>query len=232
MNLLLTFKLASDTVFGTGDGIPGLVDTEVEHDPLSGLPIVRGRTIKGLLVEACADLLFLFQNRSDANSWVEAAGWLFGSPGSDAESRAHLRIGDGCMPSQLQQAVAYEVLQGRLQPDEVLSAATTIRRQTAIEDTTGSAKKGSLRSIRAVLKDTRFEIELSAAFQYSPELQFTQMLLAACVYSLNRAGLRRHRGMGRLEDVRLVDLKVNDSTPTLGEDWISQFSTYLTSNGE
>lgn len=46
----IKIKLLSDTTFGRGDGVAGLVDQEVEHDQY-GFPFLRGRTLKGLLSE-------------------------------------------------------------------------------------------------------------------------------------------------------------------------------------
>jgi hypothetical protein len=57
MDLWLDIRLLSDGAFGRGEGVAGLVDSEVEHEP-SELPFIRGRVLKGLLVEECANLLF------------------------------------------------------------------------------------------------------------------------------------------------------------------------------
>ncbi|MBK8024610.1 MAG: hypothetical protein IPK19_25090 [Chloroflexi bacterium] len=40
-DLSLEVRLISDTTFGRGDGIAGVVDQEVEHDASTGLPIVK-----------------------------------------------------------------------------------------------------------------------------------------------------------------------------------------------
>lgn len=40
--LWLKFTLLSDTAFGRGDGVAGLVDAEVLHDPY-GLPYLGGK---------------------------------------------------------------------------------------------------------------------------------------------------------------------------------------------
>ena len=57
----LKIKLLSDTTFGRGDGVAGLVDQEVEHDPY-GFPYLRGRTLKGLLSEECDNLIAILTN--------------------------------------------------------------------------------------------------------------------------------------------------------------------------
>lgn len=102
MKLTLTIELLSDTTFGRGDGVAGLVDEEVEHDSRTGLPIIRGRTLKGLLVEECANLLYALANRPD---FAGAAQWLFGSGGSALGDGAQMRVGLGELPSDLRQQV-------------------------------------------------------------------------------------------------------------------------------
>jgi hypothetical protein len=52
---ILKIKLESEAAFGRGDGVAGLVDAEVQHDDY-GFPFLHGRTIKGLLVQECADI--------------------------------------------------------------------------------------------------------------------------------------------------------------------------------
>ncbi len=52
----LTLTLKSDTAFGRGDGVAGLINAEVQHDE-SGLPYLGGKTLKGLLGATCSDIL-------------------------------------------------------------------------------------------------------------------------------------------------------------------------------
>ncbi len=99
--LQLCLRLESDATFGRGEGLAGLVDEEIEYDVATGLPFVRGRTLKGLLVEECANLLFALQKAgSPALPTLEAsAERLFGRPGSDLESAALLHFGPALLPS-------------------------------------------------------------------------------------------------------------------------------------
>src|SRR4051812_48874629 len=82
LQLWLRFHLESDATFGRGDGIPGLIDRDVALDEY-GCPYLHGRTLKGLLVESCADLLFALGKSTD--EWKEAAAALFGLAGSRHE---------------------------------------------------------------------------------------------------------------------------------------------------
>ena len=59
----LRFSLESDATFGRGDGIPGLIDQDVALDR-EGFPYLHGRTLKGLLNEVCADILYYYNDGS------------------------------------------------------------------------------------------------------------------------------------------------------------------------
>lgn len=198
MKLFLHLKLKSDATFGRGDGIPGAVDEEVEHDHLTGLPFLRGKTLKGLLTEECANLLYALQaSKLDSvkNNLEQAANYLFGHGGSGLFSQGHLRISAARLPESLRSAIEYEIHNNGLNANQVLESLTAIRRQTAIEAQTGSAEIGSLRAIRVILRETEFVSELSLPDAAPNE---AIPLLAACTQMLHRAGTSRNRGRGRL----------------------------------
>ncbi len=188
--LTLKIELLSDTTFGRGDGVVGLVDAEVEHDASTGLPIIRGRTLKGLLVEACADILYALGNPENL---TEAAGWLFGIGGSNLDSQAHMRVGRAELPSDL---VAYVKGQS-FKPTQILESLTSIRRQTAVDESRfGVPQDKSLRSARVVLRGLAFSAPLH--FDQKPDDPLLA-LLAACAANLKRGGSGRNRGRGRLK---------------------------------
>ena len=208
--LQLCLRLKSDATFGRGEGLAGLVDEEVEYDIATGLPFVRGRSLKGLLVEECANLLFALQNTSSPalTTLTASAGRLFGRPGSDLESAALLHFGLAHLPQELRAVVRSGIERDELQPAEVLESLTTIRRQTAIDEERGAPDKGSLRSMRVVLRETSFCAWLD--FAYDPG-EDDLALLAACALSVRRGGIGRNRGRGRLS-LRLLNEQGSDVT--------------------
>jgi CRISPR/Cas system CSM-associated protein Csm3 (group 7 of RAMP superfamily) len=210
MNMEIRMKLESDATFGRGDGVAGLVDEEVEHDAATGLPFLRGRTLKGLLAEECANILFaLSRQKSPAYPQLaSAAKFLFGQPGSTLDDDAMVHVGSAMLPEELRKAIEADVKRGELTSADVLESLTAIRRQTAIDEETGAPEEGSLRSMRVVLRDTPFIAKLS--FDKDPD-NTAKALLAVCVLSLRRAGTGRNRGRGRLE-ARLYDANGNDIT--------------------
>lgn len=210
--LQIKLHLESDATFGRGEGLAGLVDEEVEYDAATGLPFVRGRTLKGLLVEECANLLFALQTvGSPVLPTLEGtAERLFGRPGSGLQSAARLHFGPALLPEQLRNAMYDEIDRGQLKPAVVLESLTAIRRQTAIDEASAAPEKGSLRSMRVVLRQTSFRAWLDFASDPGAD---DLALLAACTLSARRGGIGRNRGRGRL-GLQLLDEQGNDITET------------------
>lgn len=194
---ILRLHLNSDATFGRGDGVPGLVDAEVEHDQY-GLPFLRGRTLKGLLVEECANILYALKQQGRAadndDVWHKAAKFLFGQPGSTPSDDGEMYVGDARLPEELRQAVTYEIDERKtLRSIDVLESLTSIRRQTAMT-VHGAPETGSLCAMRVLLRKTVFESVLS--FNVDPAGKPELGLLAACIVSLRRVGTGRNRGRG------------------------------------
>ncbi len=208
--MYVRITLKSDATFGRGEGVAGLVDEEVEHDPETGLPYLRGRSLKGLLVEECANILYALerQNSEVLARLKQAARFLFGQPGSTLDDDAYMHVGPALLPKALSKAVEAHIKRKELTPPEVLESLAAIRRQTAVDEETGTPEEGSLRSIRVVLRETPFIASLD--FDEAPDEE-AKALLAACVLSLRRAGLGRNRGRGRLR-ARLLDENKSDIT--------------------
>lgn len=201
----LKIKLLSDTTFGRGDGVAGLIDQEVEHD-CYGFPYLRGRTLKGLLSEECDNLIAMLTNYRE--SWEKVACDLFGTLGSTIGTIASIHVGDACLPEDLRQAVAFQIEDKTLTKSEVLDSLTTIRRQTAIDTKSGTSDEGSLRSFRVVLRDLCFTADL--IFETKPSNEILS-LLAVGTMALRRLGSGRNRGRGHVQ-CTLNDSEGNDIT--------------------
>ncbi|WP_293334383.1 RAMP superfamily CRISPR-associated protein [Microcoleus sp. CAWBG58] len=201
----LKIKLLSDTTFGRGDGVAGLIDQEVEHDPF-GFPYLRGRTLKGLLSEESDNLIAILTNHR--SSWERVACNLFGTLGSTIGTMGAVHVGDACLPEDLRQAVAFQIKDETLTKTEVLDSLTTIRRQTAIDTQSGTADEGSLRSFRVVLRDLYFTADL--IFEKMPSDEMLS-LIAVGSLALRRLGSGRNRGRGHVQST-LHDADGNDIT--------------------
>lgn len=189
----LKITLLSDTTFGRGDGVAGLIDQEVEHD-YCGFAYLRGRTLKGLLSEECDNLIAVCLQNDSRAYWENLACTLFGTPGSTLGTIAAMHVGDACLPDDLREAVAWQIQEDKtLKREEVLESLTTIRRQTAIDSQTGTADEGSLRSFRVVIRQLEFKADLLFETQPSDEIL---SILAVGILALRRVGSGRNRGRG------------------------------------
>lgn len=199
----LKIDLLSDTTLGRGDGVAGVVDTEVQHD-VYGLPYLSGKTLKGLLAATCAELLMALETAvpEQISAWQQSAQQLFGAPGSLLGQMGSLHVGDAKLPPSLQQAVAYDIANKSWQREEVLASLTTLRRQTAMDAETGAPREETLRTVRVILRDMPFVAQLD--FVDEAPSSNTLALLAACAKALRRAGTDRNRGRGRIR-VQLFD---------------------------
>jgi CRISPR/Cas system CSM-associated protein Csm3 (group 7 of RAMP superfamily) len=192
--MYLRIKLLSDTSFGRGNGVAGVVDNEVEHDNETGLPIIKGRTIKGLIVEACADILFGLSKFNPAahDLFKNAANNLFGIPGSDLESGGILHFHITTLPQDFVQ----KVRDAKYTPTQTLETLTSVRRQTAVDPTRDTPANETLRATRVVIRETVFHAPISAERALNDE-EFA--LLASCASTMRHAGLNRMRGLGNIQ---------------------------------
>jgi hypothetical protein len=214
----LQIHLLSNTTFGRGDGVAGVIDQEVEHDPY-GFPYLRGRTLKGLISEECDNLIARLSHNHAY--WEQIAGDLFGRPGSTLDTIAAVHFGDACLPDDLRQAVAYQIKNNRFTRSEILDSLTTIRRQTAIHAETGIPDQGSLRSARVVLRDLFFTADLS--FIDSPSnLEDLLSLLMLGAKALRYIGSGRNRGRGHVR----CTLTDNQGEP-IPQSYLNRFFTPL-----
>jgi CRISPR-associated protein Csx10 len=199
MTTLLTVWAQSHASFGGGEALAGSVDAEVLHDAATGLPYVRGRQVKNLLAEECANLLFALSLSDPAthDRWAVVAARMFGSPGSGLGDGGAMKVAPALFPPAVRAAIANDL--ARRDPlytaDDVLEATTTILRQSAL-GVDGAPSRNSLRAVRAVLRDTLWQCEVSFADRAPTPDELA--LLAACARSLRRGGQSRNRGRGRL----------------------------------
>jgi hypothetical protein len=182
MTWWISMTMESDATFARGGGVAGLLDIEVEHDAL-GCPMVGGRTLKGLLVEEWTLLEPVLGGGCAAH-----ARWLFGESGT---VDACMRVGDACLPA----GMRAKIRQANLPPATVLDRLTTVRRQTALEGTTGAPQEGSLRVARAVRRGL---ILLAPLHFTATPAAGALAVLAACTLAVRRGGSVRNRGRGRI----------------------------------
>jgi CRISPR/Cas system CSM-associated protein Csm3 (group 7 of RAMP superfamily) len=192
--MYLRIELLSDAAFGRGDGVAGVVDSEVEHDSKTGLPFIKGRTIKGLMVEACADIIFGLSRCCPKahNSFYDVASDLFGIPGSDINSSGILHFHAATLPSDF----VSKIKQSEYKSHKILEALTDIRRQTAVDSKSDTPLDHSLRNIRVIIRKTVFHAPVTTDYPLDDK---SLALLAACANTVHHAGQNRTRGLGYIK---------------------------------
>lgn len=205
--ILLT--TTSDATFSSGDGVAGLLDREVEYDTVTGLPYLRGRTLKGLLGEEADNILFSLEHigahpsqGGQVERWLQVRTLLFGETGSDNTVSGLLHFGPARLPDSLRRSVVEAIERQQVSAQDVLASLTAVRRQTA-NTAEGIPVDGSLRTMRVVLRQTPFQARVVSKRTLFPQ---EEAFLAATVLALRRAGTGRNRGRGRLQ----TDLYHND----------------------
>ncbi len=216
-NMFIKIELLTAAMPGRGDGVAGLVDFEVEHDGETGLPFIKSRTIKGMLVEECANILHALkaQRAPEESQWHDSAGFLFGKPGSFLTGSAQVQFGAAQLHHELRDAVKYaQSLDGnstksgfRMDKAAILEAAPGIRRRSSINTETGCPEDRSLRSARLVLRGLTF---YSAVFFESEPSARSLALLSASIRALRHLGSSRNRGLG-VCDCQLLDKEFRDA---------------------
>jgi CRISPR/Cas system CSM-associated protein Csm3 (group 7 of RAMP superfamily) len=191
----IRIQLLSETTFGRGDGVAGIIDREVEQDA-DGMPYLRGRTLKGLLCEEADNMIATISDESVQKQWLAVADRLFGQPGSTLDTQSAMHVGDACLPEAFRQAVSAAVKLEQITQTEVINSLATVRRQTAIDKELGIAAEGSLRSFRVILRKQKFSANLLFYQQPIPEML---ALLQVSTLALRRTGSSRNRGLGHVQ---------------------------------
>lgn len=185
----IVIELLSDTTFGRGEGTPGAVDVEVEHDAC-GLPMLGGKALRGLLRDSWLSMQEHFPE-------LQAASCRVLGPHGDLEEKAILRIGDAMIEESARAFVisATEREHHPLAPETILAALTEIRAQTSEERTTGAPARTTLRSTRVALRGLKLVAPLS--WLSVPDSRDMQCLALAAL-ATRHGGLARNRGRGHL----------------------------------
>lgn len=187
----IKIKLLSEAMFGSGRSVPGSVDSEIVYDS-NGLPYMKAKTFKGNLRETMEEFVALFENKSDFKETIKD---LIGDENLGLESWKNLKLSDCRISEGVRAAIENEIASGKLNPEEVKSALTSIRAMTSINED-GSARRGSLRQIRVIKKGTVFQSEIHS----ERELSETELgLLASSLRMLRHIGSMRSRGKGEVE---------------------------------
>lgn len=208
----LTITMESDWHIGSGNGRPGNVDRLIKRDA-NGLPYIPGKTLTGVLRDACELLVYGLDDRHQG-VWHQWLDFLFGTQPALHEGTAvaplpaALSIRAAQLPAQLQNAVAHKPL--------TKAAMTFVKPGIAIDGSSGCAKPDYLRFEEMARGGMVLEApyELLGEHWSQEEAKTAKALICACAALLERIGGKRRRGAGRCQ-VNVSDLLLADAITLL-----------------
>lgn len=191
MSYQLTIDIQSYWHPGTGRGQGSHVDA-VAHRDTDGLPVLPGKTVKGLL----RDAVTRWGSFNQAESKPSLAEQLFG-PDADAEEKwsGLLRVSDAVLPAD----VRYYLKKSAEENDgnnSLIPGLYQTLHATAIEQKTGTAVNKSLRGIEVVVPLTLYAtLDEVPGVAYKVEDWAERMHPALSL--IQGVGAHRSRGLGR-----------------------------------
>lgn len=200
----IKITLESDALIGSGEGFGAIIDTDIVFDKV-GIPYIPARRTKGCLRdsarETCAmlesagiDSFIDLRKEEEPEEGYRIVNDVFGRTGQEKPSPvffSRLTIENYDANRKWLKYLLKEYTE-LLSAQNVLSAFTEIRQQTAIDEKSGVAKEHSLRTVRVVKKGVKFEGEIQVENDNAVEL-----LSLACL-NLKNIGTKRNRGFGEV----------------------------------
>ncbi|MCP4217948.1 MAG: hypothetical protein GY765_25115 [bacterium] len=225
----LKIKLLSDALPGSGEGLGALINSDIVFDDL-GFPGIPAKRIKGCLRESAeevcemladcgaADTGILLEktgDESDKQESFDIVDTLFGEPGMEMSAPiyfSNLTVGE---LEDNKEALAYfnREFPSILSAENVVGTFTYTRANTKIDEDTGTAEDGSLRTVRLIKKGMEFEGTL-ALEDY--DKGYESLLAMACL-NFRYFGTKRTRGFGHIECGLFKDNIKIDAAAVWGE---------------
>lgn len=179
----LTVDMLTAWHLGTGKEGGAYADTLAVKDA-AGLPVLSGKSLKGLLRAACKESYrHQWLSSLDENSLNQ----LFGSEGNGLFNQGAIEVSSATL-SEAEQAYFQ-------QHPESIKFLYRVDHHTSIDKVTGAAKDGSLRSMESVVP-----MQLTASIHITTENQETAELfyewVAVSLPLITAVGGKRRRGFG------------------------------------
>ncbi|MBP7032651.1 MAG: hypothetical protein KBB13_08050 [Anaerolineaceae bacterium] len=190
--IILSVSLESAGCFSIGEGTPGEVDIEIQHDE-NGFPFLSGKALKGLLHEEAAELAFALNYAGSTKDWRAVSDRVFGAPGSTISEQGLVKVSDLQLPADFRERINKAIQRKDIRASQVLRLLTSKRTQTAVDES-GAPMPETLRTLRIIPRETTF---FGSVF-YEDLDKDQEVFLYGCLRALRRAGSNKSRGLGRL----------------------------------
>lgn len=195
MKLKIKITLLSDTLIGSGEGYGGNIDSDVVFDEY-GIPYIPARRIKGCLRDSYEEILSYLNTNEDK---TRRSNSLFGKIGEN-EQTIHFEnlYLNGYKEMLADLKYLFREYPETFNKERIINHYTILRNQTSIEDSSGIAQNGSLRTIRVLKQYVEHEELVFIGSIENIEQELEKELLYA-VTNLHYLGIKRNRGFGKVK---------------------------------
>ena len=184
----LEMNLLSDAIPGSGEGLAGIIDTDISYDEY-GIPFIPSKRIKGILRESAKEL-------SDAGLLTTSINKIFGESGT--KEGCDFKISNGYINEYekyknfLKETSKDNDAKTIFNREAILDYFTYDRAQTTVDRVTGMAKENTLRFSRVVKKGLTFNFILEFNSDHEEKLKN--------IIKVTRSfGISRTRGPGHIK---------------------------------
>ena len=185
---VVKIKTLTDIMPGSGESIPGIIDSDVRYDEL-GLPYMNAKTVKGHLREAMEQILAVTRNRF---AGIAADSLLGGSDVAGGSRIAKIRVSDMKLSKAVRDTIHDAEVSGSVTKEEILDSLTQVYASTKISEKTGTAEAHYLRKYRMVKRGLLFDVRIEAEGLSQQE----EELLFMSVKAIQHIGTLKSKGKG------------------------------------
>lgn len=194
-------ELISDLCYSSGENFGSVIDTDIAFDRY-GIPLIKGKTLKGCLRDCAEELACL-----DEDCYRGFINEVFGIAGDEHSGSLHIY---DAHPSNYTELLK-DVQENNFNTEQLLSCYTYVRIQTAVDEN-GVAKENSLRSTRVLKKGHIFLCEFRGIDnRHIDKFQH-------CLVLLRHMGLHRNRGFGEVKCSIVSDDSIVIANNTIKDD--------------
>lgn len=187
----ITIKLLSDTMFGSGESIPEVIDNDIRYDEC-GLPYMNAKTLKGHIREQMEFVQYFNEKFKDID-----IDHLMGESQHKEGNNGILRFSNVCLSEAIRQTIKKLIADHKVTSDEVLDALTITYSSTKINEN-GVAEDHSLRRER-MIKANDTMIFHSMLYVDGQLTDHEKSFLEKSVSSLQHLGTHKSKGKGLVE---------------------------------
>ncbi len=194
----IKIKTFSDTMLGSGESIPAVIDSDVKYDEY-GLPYMFAKTLKGHIREQM-ELIVRFDKKYEYSE--KDIPLLMGVTDTDTviqKEDGRLRFSDVRMSEGVQKAIKAALnANDSLTKYDILDALTVTYTTTRIDKNTGTAADGSLRRERMVRKGVIFETKVYFDDSGLENVDKYDYMIKTAFAILRHIGTHKSKGKGRI----------------------------------